>query len=369
MLLIAAPLVVALVAVGGFAVATVLRVSGNIAANVVARPGGGGVEIPDWEGPIDLLVIGSDGRDGLTSGSYGDDDIAGDRSDTLMLLHVNAAHTDATLVSLPRDTMVPFPECTTADGDVEPAVEVAQINSAFDTGPYCTLDVVRELTGIDVDHFVVVNFDGFIDITNAVGGVEVCLAEDVDDPDSQLHLAAGSHTVQGEQALAFVRTRYGIGDGSDLGRIHTQQTYLSALARKVKSAQTLTNPVALFSLADAASRSLRVDEALADPGVLAGLAGALSGVDLTRMVLVQLPVQEYPDDPNRVEPVPDQTEALFAALRDDRPITLGGTDEIAAADATDDTPADDDTAAAEHTAAVPVDAHGQTAADTTCAGR
>ncbi|WP_219085726.1 LCP family protein [Microbacterium resistens] len=373
MLLVVVPLVVALVAVGGFAVAMVVRVSGNIAANVVARPGGEGVVVPDWEGPIDLLIIGSDGRDGLTSGSYGDDDIAGDRSDTLMLLHVNAAHTDATLVSLPRDTMVPFPECTTADGDVEPAVEVAQINSAFDIGPYCTLEVVRELTGIDVDHFVVVNFDGFIDITNAVGGVEVCLAEDVDDPDSQLHLAAGSHTIQGEQALAFVRTRYGIGDGSDLGRIHTQQTYLSALARKVKSAQTLTNPVALFSLADAASRSLRVDEALADPGVLAGLAGALSGVDLSRMVLVQLPVQEYPDDPNRVEPVPDQTEALFAALRDDLPITLAGTNET---DTDTDTDTDtgeetgeDTPAGAEHTGAVPVDAHGQTAADTTCAGR
>lgn len=213
-------------------------------------------------------------------------------------------------------------------------VDAEQVNAAFDVGPYCTLDTIRAYTGLDIDHFVVVNFDGFIGITDAIGGVEVCLAEDVDDPDSQLHLAAGMHTVQGAQALAFVRTRYGIGDGSDLGRIRTQQAYLSALARKVKSAEILADPVALFRLADVAGRTLRVDRALSSPGAIVGLAATLARISLDRMVLVQLPVRDYAPDPNRVEPIPDEAERLFAALREDRPVVLGGGSSTA--DAVDD---------------------------------
>ena len=283
-----AVVVVLVLAVGGTAAALILRLSDSLATNAVSRPGGepDGQSIPDWDGLVNLLIMGSDGRDGLTSGQYGGDDVEGDRSDTLMLLHVNAAHTDATLVSIPRDTMLPRPECTSSNGTTYEATDATQVNSAFDIGPYCTLDTIRAYTGLDIDNFVVVNFDGFIDITNAIGGVDVCLAEDVDDPDSGLHLSAGKHTIQGAEALAFVRTRYGIGDGSDLGRIRTQQTYLSALARKVKSAQTLTNPVALFALADAAGRTLKVNKALSRPEALVGLAGTPARISLDRMVLL-----------------------------------------------------------------------------------
>ncbi|MDR6868289.1 LCP family protein required for cell wall assembly [Microbacterium resistens] len=366
---------VLVLAAGGTAVALLLRVSDGLATNAVSRPGETpkAQKIPNWDGPVNLLIMGSDGRGGLASGDYGDD-VDGDRSDTLMLLHVNAAHTDATLVSIPRDTMLPRPECTAADGTVHDATDNAQINSAFDVGPYCTLDTVRAYTGLDIDHFIVVNFDGFIDITDAIGGVDVCLAEDVDDPDSQLHLAAGSHTIHGQEALAFVRTRYGIGDRSDLGRIHTQQTYLSALARKVKSAETLTNPVALFGLADAAGRTLTVDKALSTPSALVGLAGTLAGVSLDRMVLLQLPVRDYAPDPDRVEPEPDQAEVLFSALREDRPVALTPPDDSAGGAGTaDPSPGTSGGTATDAPAGVPAvtlapETKGQTADRPTCAG-
>ncbi len=367
-----AVIVVAVLGIAGTAVALVLRVSDNLATNAVSRPGDdtGAQTIPSWDGPVNLLIMGSDGRDGLTSGQYGDDDVEGDRSDTLMLLHVNAAHTDATLVSIPRDTMLPRPSCTNASGTTYHATDTTQVNSTFDIGPYCTLDTIRAYTGLDIDNFVVVNFDGFIDITNAIGGVDVCLAENVDDSDSGLHLAAGRHTIQGDEALAFVRTRYGIGDGSDLGRIRTQQTYLSALARKVKSAQTLTNPVALFGLADAAGRTLKVDKALSRPEALVGLAGTLASVSLDRMVLLQLPVRAYDPDPNRVEPVPEEARQLFAALREDRPVLLSSGP--ASSETGSDSPATEEESTAPASGApqvtLPPDVKGQTADRNTCAG-
>jgi len=367
-----AVVLVLVLAVGGTAVALILRLSDSLATNAVSRPGGeqDGQSIPDWDGPVNLLIMGSDGRDGLTSGTYGGDDVEGDRSDTLMLLHVNAAHTDATLVSIPRDTMLPRPACRSSNGTTYEATDATQVNSAFDIGPYCTLDTIRAYTGLDIDNFVVVNFDGFIDITNAIGGVDVCLAEDVDDPDSGLRLSAGKHTIQGEEALAFVRTRYGIGDGSDLGRIRTQQTYLSALARKVKSAQTLTNPVALFSLADAAGRTLKVNKALSRPEALVGLAGTLARVSLDRMVLLQLPVQDYVPDPNRVEPIPDQAKQLFDALREDRPVSLSPAPADSGSEAV--SPSPDEGAASPASGApgvtLPPDVKGQTADRNTCAG-
>lgn len=335
-----------LVAGVAFAGVMAARVAGNIAGNSVARPGDtDGPEIPDWNGAVNLLIMGSDVRAGQTSANYGDE--GGARSDVMMLLHVSSDHSNATLVSIPRDTMLPTPECTTPAGDTIEARESVQINGVLNDGPYCSLDTIRDFTGLDVDHFIIVDFDGVIGVTDAIGGVEICLAEDVDDPDSGLTLAAGEHTIQGAQALAFLRTRHGIGDGSDLGRIATQQTYLSALARKVKDAGTLTNPVALFGLADAASRSITVDDGLAGPDALVGLAGTLANIDLANIALVQLPVQDYWADPNRVEPIQDQVEALFAALAADEALTFatedtedteaGSGDEAAA----DETPADE----------------------------
>ncbi|UCR88138.1 LCP family protein [Mycetocola spongiae] len=371
--------------VGGFAATAYLRVLGNITENVVARPGSTEktVEIPDWDGPVNLLIMGSDTRDGQVTGDYGQDE-HGARSDVLMLLHVSANHEDATLVSFPRDTMMPIPSCTDAAGNVSRAQRVGQINSALGYGPHCSLDAIREFTGLDIDHFVVVDFDAAITVTEAIGGVDVCLAEDVDDKYSGLNLPAGMHNVQGAEALAFLRTRHGFGDGSDMGRIAAQQSFLSALARKVKSAGTLSNPVALFSLADAASKSISVDQALGSLGSMVGLLGTLAGVDLERMVLIQLPVQDYPADRNRVEPIKSETDQIFAALRADVPLVLAGSEPPATDPATTDpaapetqapavpeTPAAPETGAASPPPTVPVPLpttlRGQTANQETCA--
>ncbi|MGG7463045.1 LCP family protein [Plantibacter sp. YIM 135347] len=372
-------LAVVLVAGIAFAAVTYFRVVGNISDNVVARPGQSEtpLAIPNWDGAVNLLIMGSDTRTGQTTGEYGQADEAGARSDVMMVLHVSADHKNATLISIPRDTMLPIPECTDPDGTVVDAQSIGQINGALDHGPYCSLDAIKQFTGLDIDHFIVVDFDAVIGMTDAVGGVDVCVAEDVDDPYSGLSLTAGEHSIQGAQALAFLRTRHGFGDGSDLGRIGAQQTFLSALARKVKSAGTLSNPIALFNLADAATKSVTVDEGLGSPAALVGLAGTLANVDLDKMVLVQLPVEDYPADPNRVQPIDDQAQAIFAALKADQPLTFqapdtgdGSTDtpSDAPTDASTGAPSDGSTTPAT-TVPVPLpdQAKGRTANDATCA--
>jgi LCP family protein required for cell wall assembly len=285
-----------------------------------------------------------------------------------MVLHVSADHKDATLVSFPRDTMMPIPECTAPDGQVIEAQDEAQINGALAYGPYCTMDAISAFTGLPIDHFVVVDFDGVIEMTNAIGGVDVCVEHDVEDTDSGLFLTAGEHNLQGADALAFVRTREGFADGSDLGRISAQQTFLAALARKVKSAGTLANPVALFNLADAASRSVSVDPALGAVPSMVGLAGTLANVDLNRMVFLQLPVEDYWADSNRVQPIYDQAEQIFAALRADQPLSFG---EPAPEAAPEGEQPDAGTPAPTEPAPVPVpvpdEAKGQTAIEATCA--
>lgn len=313
---------VATIAVVAFVASTSVRVLDNIGENAVARPGVEEVELeaPRWDGPVDLLIMGSDTRDGQTTADYGE--AAGARSDVMMLLHVAADRESATLVSIPRDTILASPECTTADGRTIAPQRAVQVNGLLEHGPYCSLDAIRDLTGLDLQHFLVVGFDGVIGITQAIGGVEMCVSHDVEDPYSGLYLDAGTHVLEGEQALAFLRTRHGFADGSDLGRIQAQQAFLGSLARSVQDAGTLSNPAALFALADAASQAITVDEAIADAGSLVALASTLADIDLDRLVMVQLPVAPYAPDPNRVAPIPDEAEALFAALREDRPISL-----------------------------------------------
>lgn len=356
-----------LVGMAAFATMTYLRIVDNISDNVVARPGADPepekaleeeLVIPQWDGPVNLLIMGSDTRVGL-AGDYGD--VGGARSDVMMLLHVGADRSNATLISIPRDTMLPIPECVYPDGSTAWAEDEAQINGALGVSPYCSLDAIRDFTGLPMEHFIVVDFDGVIGVTEAIGGVDVCVVDDIEDPYSGLFLSAGEHSVKGHDALAFLRTRHGFGDGSDLGRISAQQSFLSSLARKVKSAGTLSNPFALFSLADAASRSISVDEGLAGSQNLVSLAGTLAGIDLDKMVLIQLPVEAYWADDNRVQPIWDEAEMIFSALRDDIPLTFT---DFEAETAETEAPAEADLPP---TVALPEYLPGQTAAEVTCA--
>ncbi|WP_181028497.1 LCP family protein [Pseudoclavibacter sp. RFBA6] len=368
----AAAVCVTMVAGISFVSATYFQVVGNLADNAVGRADGTGTEISGWDGAVNMLIMGSDSRDGQTSADYGE--AGGDRSDVMMLLHVSADREDATLISIPRDTMLPTPECTTPAGDIVPAQEAAQINAALENGPFCSLDTIRAFTGLPIDHFIVVGFDGVIGITEAIGGVDVCVENDIADDYSGLYMTAGTHSLQGEAALAFLRTRHGFADGSDLGRIQAQQAFLASLARKVTSAGTLTNPGALYGLADSASKAMTVDEALAQPSSLVALAQTLSNVDLGRIVMLQLPVVPYWADANRVEPLTEETDAIFATLRADLPLSFQDDEAADAAAGVAPEAQPDDAQQPDGVADAPSepltlsdDIVGRTAEDTTCA--
>nr|WP_245790863.1 LCP family protein [Streptomyces monashensis] len=280
-----------------------------------------------------VLVIGSDARnDGNSSLGGGDANDIG-RSDTAFLLHVYADHQHALAVSIPRDTLVTIPPCKLPDGSWTKTQTNAVFNSAFSVGqtdkgnPACTQNTVEQLTGLRVDHTVVVDFKGFAALTGVVGGVRVCLPQDVYEKDldpnratrGNLLFKKGEQTVSGQQALDYVRIRHGLGDGSDIGRIKRQQAFLSSLIKKVKS-DGIT-PANLLPLADAATKSLTVDPGLGTANKLISFAMSLRDIDLHNTKFVTLPWQ-YAGE--RVAVVEPDASSLWAALKADR--TIDGTD-------------------------------------------
>nr|WP_233221556.1 LCP family protein [Streptomyces carminius] len=265
-----------------------------------------------------ILLIGSDDRGG-DNGRYGRDS-GTQRSDTTILLHLSADRSGATGVSIPRDLMVDVPACERPDGTTtEP--RFAQFNWAFELGGAgCTIRTAEKLTGVRVDHHLVVDFAGFTRLVDAVGGVEVCLAEPVDDPDAQLVLDAGPQTLDGEQALGYVRTRKGIGDGSDTQRMTRQQEFLGSLVRKVRGEGILTDPTRLYPVLDAVTSSLTADPGLDSLKELYDLAGSVREIPEDRVRFLTAPRQPYVHNPNRDELVQPDAERLFTALRNDRPV-------------------------------------------------
>jgi LCP family protein required for cell wall assembly len=267
--------------------------------------------------PMNILVMGSDNRAVLGTDDYGNaEEIDGARSDTTILIHIAADRKSALAVSIPRDTMVDIPSCPRfVDGPSKPMRD--RFNEAFNTaGPVCTVKTVEKLTGADVDHFVIVDFNGFKGVVDALDGVEVCLKEPVDDPLSGLKLPAGTSVVKGEDALAFVRARYTLGDGSDLGRIERQQAFLSSALRKATSLGVLANPVTTYRVLDEATKSLTTDEGIADLKDLTNLALSMSDMRPGDVTFVTLPTF-YNDDGATVSPDPALAEPLWRAIRED----------------------------------------------------
>ena len=196
------------------------------------------------EGPVTFLLMGSDQRTGKGNKGYGN--FEGARSDTTMLLHIYPDRESAVVVSIPRDTIVDLPSCKDADDRVLPATR-DRFNAAFDRGgPGCTLKTVEAMTGLTVDHFVVLDFNGFKKTIDALGGVEVCLTRPLQDSKSGVDLPAGRTRVSGEDALSFVRVRHNIGDGSDISRINRQQIFLSSLIQEVTGSGLLTDPLRVW---------------------------------------------------------------------------------------------------------------------------
>ncbi|MFI9467461.1 LCP family protein [Streptomyces sp. NPDC052492] len=319
--------VMGLVLVGGSAFAYYWydRLYGNIGTVDI---GDVGSDTALADGPANILVIGNDVRTGKGNEAYGDRDNVTGHADTTLLFHVAEDRSNATVVSIPRDLMTRIPDCDTrqSDGSTKtiPGSEgTTRFNESYGVegrDPGCTMRTVEQLTGLDVDHFMMFDFNAVKTLSTAVGGVEVCLEKPLKDLDggTKLDLPAGPSTIQGEQALSFLRNRHGLKNESDLDRIGMQQKFVASMLRRLKE-DTLGSPSKMLDVADAATKSLTVDKGIGSPTKLLTLAKELGKIDLKNITLMMLPVIDNPDEPRPVTVVPDPVKApqVFSMLQDD----------------------------------------------------
>ncbi|MFI1733704.1 LCP family protein [Streptomyces acidicola] len=323
---------------GGFAV-LLLGVAGagawiyqdlddNIQAADLDNKLGGNRPVNLSPGSKNILVVGSDSRDGANAG-YGKG-LTTMQSDTLMVVHIPADRKWATVVSFPRDSWVEIPACDKSDGTTSAELR-SKINAAFAIGgtggevadaAACSIRTIEANTGLRIDHFMSMDFQGFKGMVNALDGIEVCPEQAINDEKAHLELEAGCQTVKDEKALGYVRARYSVGDGSDIGRIGRQQEFMEALADKAQS--KLTSPNALYGFMQSATKSLTTDEDLAGIEPLYGLASELQGIPTDRLTFLTVP--NYPreadvatDKANVVWQYP-QAADLFTSLAKDREV-------------------------------------------------
>ncbi|GAA3132845.1 hypothetical protein GCM10010466_24320 [Planomonospora alba] len=316
-----AALTALVVGVTATVVGAYVRLSGNVRHVEVGREDLGPRPVKVAAKAVNILIVGSDQRDGRNA-RYGR--FAGERTDTIMLAHLSPRHDNAMVVSFPRDSMVQLPACRARQGLPGQYPHLGMINESFTYGGIaCTWKTIETLTGIHIDHFVKVDFTGFKDMVNAIGGVEVCVPEPIDDPKAMLALDAGRQVLRGEQALGYVRARYSLGDGSDIGRIRRQQMFIASMVKKVMSGETLTDPARLFRFLDAATRSLTTDPGLT-PAVMKDLAMRARGLAAGRIHFVTTPWRYSLTHPGRVEWVEPQSTQLFRIIARDRPIAGSG---------------------------------------------
>lgn len=279
-----------------------------------------------------ILVVGSDTRKGANS-KYGHT-LEGMQSDTLMIIHIAANREWAAIVSIPRDSYVSIPACDRGDGTHSAPLRF-KINAAYAIGGSrgdvggavaCTMRTIEANTGLRMDHFAVVDFQGFKSMVNSLGGIKICLEEEINDTNARVHLDAGCQTVEDEKALGYVRARYSIGNGSDTERIVRQQEFMKALADQVE--QKLTSPRALYGFLDAVTDSLTLDKELADVTLLHDIVVSLRTIPRRRISFVTVP--NYPreldvptDKANVVWRYP-QAQTLFSSLIADREVNFEG---------------------------------------------
>jgi LCP family protein required for cell wall assembly len=320
--------VVVLLALGG-AYAVYRHLNGNIhQVNISGELGTQPVDThPQAE---NIMIIGSDTRNGVGKG-YGQD-LTTDQSDTLMIMHIAADRKYVDVMSIPRDSWVNIPACKMGNGQTS-SPTTFKINEAYalgnldgnhtDLGVACTIKTLEQDTGIHIDHFVSINFEGFQAMVNALGGVEECNTAPIDDPKSNLHLSAGHHLLHGYVALAYVRARYTLGNGSDLERIGRQQAFMSSLVERVKS--KLLNPIAIYRFLDAATKSITIDSQLGGIHGLYNLATSVRNLPASQVTFFTLPT--YPrqlvvptDTANLLWTQPEDS-TIFQDFRDDIPVS------------------------------------------------
>ncbi len=286
-------------------------------------------DLGELKGGVNLLLVGTDECEPDFAQLFGDrcsgDDAEGNLNDVNMLVHISDNPRRVTVISFPRDLMAPMPSCTDKDGNVSYASDYRQINSAYLYGGLsCVAQTVSDLSGLEIPFAAKVSFGGVINITDAIGGVDVCIANGIRDPYTGIDWPAGMRQVKGLDALQFLRTRHGVGDGGDLGRISNQQQYMSRLATKLKSQEVLSNPATLYKLASTALRNVDPSTSLTNPLTLVQIASAVKDVPFDDIVFIQYPTYTDPDDPNRVVPDREDAEALWAALAANQPLELTG---------------------------------------------
>nr|WP_202498358.1 LCP family protein [Streptomyces sp. SID5469] len=274
---------------------------------------------------FNILIIGTDKRTGAGNEGYGDKGSVG-HADTNILLHVSKDRTNATALSIPRDLIVDVPDCETKQADGSKKVIGGSQNVRFNTSlgqggrdAGCTMRTVKAVTGISPDHFMMADFNAVKTLTSAVDGVTVCVGKAVNDPDSHLKLPKGESTLEGEQALAFLRTRHSFGNQGDLDRIKVQQQFLGALSRKMTSSDTLTNPKKLLDLAEAATKALTVDTGIGKVSTLKDVALELKKVPPKNITFTTVPVIDNPAEKVHATVVVNQTTApqVFSMIKDD----------------------------------------------------
>ncbi|WFB09135.1 LCP family protein [Streptomyces sp. LX-29] len=315
-----------------------LLVGGSVAAYLVYQHLNGNIKKVDVgeknaaviDGPVNILVIGTDKREGKGNTGYGDEGSVG-HADTTILFHVSEDRTNATAISIPRDLITDIPDCPTKQEDGSTKTIAGEQKVRFNTSlgqggrdPGCTWRTVEQLTGLEISHFMMADFNAVKTLSSAVGGVEVCVAKDIDDPKSHLKLSKGRHTIEGDDALAFVRTRHAVGFGSDLDRIKMQQQFLSSMIREMKSGGTFTNPKKMWKLANAATKALTVDTGIGSVDKLMDLGKDLSQVNVKNITFTTLPVIDNPaEGPNHKTVVVDEAKAsqLFAMVKQDVSLT------------------------------------------------
>ncbi|MGV9251351.1 LCP family protein [Streptomyces sp. NPDC003697] len=310
------------------------RFNGNLRTVDIDQILGGDRPAKAGNGSENILVLGSDTRSGSNRKLGGGSDDGTARSDTAMIVHLHEGHRRASVVSIPRDTLVDRPECTSPDGAAHGAARGVMFNSAYTTGgATCAVKTVESMTGLRMDHYLEVDFSGFQRLIDELGGVRVTTTRAIDDPDSHLRLPAGTHTLDGAQALGLVRTRHGVGDGSDLGRIQLQQAFVGALADRIDRIGVLTNPKKLYKLADTATKAMTTDSGLGSVNSLMSFADGAKGIDSSNMTMVTLPVRYDPGNANRVVIEEAKAKQVWTALRADRPVPASATRDTATGEA------------------------------------
>ncbi|CAM3649052.1 LCP family protein [Nocardiopsis gilva] len=268
---------------------------------------------------VNILFIGSDGREGGNA-AYGGRDFVGERSDSLMLAHISP-DSRVTVINIPRDSLVQLPSCAPYGETEGTTGYYGMINSAlFHGGPPCVIKTVESLTGIRIDHFVHLSFVGFRDMVDAIGGVPMCIPEPMSDKRSKLDLKAGRQRLDGEEALSFVRARYEIGNGGDIGRIDRQQMFLGALADEVTSSGVLTSPSKINRLLQAITEHTATDDDLSLSRMVS-IGSTLAEADLHDITFYTVPWYPAPSDPNRVAWNEEKAQRLFTAVSRDEPVS------------------------------------------------